>query len=78
MNRNQQEPIGFTVSGIIDLAGGAGVVARACGVTIQSVRKWTRRIPAIHARTVAIRAGLPLEIVRPDMVQSGHELAVKD
>lgn len=78
MKRSSQEPIGFTVSGIIGLAGGAGVVARACGVTIQSVNKWTKRIPAIHARTVAVRAGLPLEIVRPDMVQSGHEIALKD
>lgn len=75
MNRHHQEPLGFTVTGIVNLAGGAGVVARACGVTVQSVVKWSRRIPADHARTVAILAGLPLEIVRPDMVQNGHAIA---
>jgi len=75
MKRNPEEPIGFTVSGIIGMAGGSGEVARACGVSVQSVNKWKKRVPAMHARTVAIMAGLPLEIVRPDMVQGGHELA---
>ncbi|CAB4122639.1 hypothetical protein UFOVP33_31 [uncultured Caudovirales phage] len=72
MRKKNQEPFGFTVSGIIGLAGGAGEVARACGISVQSVAKWSRRVPSIHARTVAVRAGLPLEIVRPDMVQSTY------
>lgn len=72
MSKDNQEPLGFTVSGIIGMAGGAGAVARACGISVQSVAKWTKRVPASHARTVAVRAGLPLEIVRPDMVQAAY------
>lgn len=67
---NKKSPIGYTVAGIIGLAGGSGAVARRCEVTIQSVTKW-RYIPGKHAHTVAIMAGLPLEIVRPDHVQQG-------
>lgn len=66
-------PIGYTVEGVLALAGGRGAVALGCKVSIQSVAKWDRRIPGPHARTVAIMAGLPLEIVRPDMVQSRCE-----
>lgn len=62
-------PVGFTVEGVLGLAGGRGAVARECGVSVQTVAKWGRRIPAAHARTVAILAGLPLAVVRPDMVQ---------
>lgn len=69
------EPIGYTVEGILALAGGRGAVAKKLGLPIQSVAKWARRIPDRHARTVAIMAGLPLEIVRPDMVQRGHNEA---
>lgn len=61
-------PVGFTTIGIINLAGGVGAVGKACGVTVQSVVKW-KYIPGKHARTVAILAGMPLAIVRPDMVQ---------
>ena len=73
MSKNQthkpDEPIGYTVEGVLGLAGGRGAVARKCGVSVQTVAKWDRRIPASHARTVAIMAGLPLAVVRPDMVQ---------
>jgi len=69
-------PLGFTVNGVIAMAGGHGVIANALGVSVQSVTGWTRRIPQKHARLVAILAGLPLEIVRPDMVLSGHEEAL--
>ena len=69
------EPIGYTVEGILAMAGGRGAVATKLGISVQSVVKWDRRIPDRHARTVAIMAGLPLEIVRPDMVQKGHEQA---
>lgn len=62
-------PIGFTVEGVLGLAGGRGTVARECQLSIQTVSKWDRRIPAAHARKVAILAGLPLAVVRPDMVQ---------
>jgi hypothetical protein len=68
--KDMESPIGYTVEGIIGVAGGKAAVAKACGVSIQSVAKWGRRVPAKHARTVAILAGLPLEIVRPDMVRS--------
>lgn len=68
-------PVGFTVAGVLALAGGAGAVAKRCDVSIQTVTKWGRRIPDRHARTVAIMAGLPLEIVRPDLVRSGHKEA---
>lgn len=77
MKHIHQAPIGFTVEGVIALAGGRKVVADATGVSVQSIGKWTTRIPAIHARTVAILAGLPLEIVRPDMVRAGHEVVTK-
>ncbi len=73
MSKNQSlkpdAPVGFTVEGVLGLAGGRGAVARECGVSVQTVAKWGRRIPAAHARTVAILAGLPLAVVRPDMVQ---------
>jgi hypothetical protein len=71
------KPIGWTVPGILALAGGVPAVARACGVSVQSVSKWGRRVPDRHAQRVAVLAGLPLEIVRPDLVRSGHELAVR-
>jgi len=67
--KRSDEPIGFTVQGVLGLAGGRGAVAAACGVSVQTVAKWDRRIPAQHARTVAILAGLPISIVRPDMVR---------
>jgi len=81
MTKNQSvardAPLGFSVAGIIAKAGGCGAVAKRCGITVQAVASWTRRIPGEHAQTVAIMAGLPLEIVRPDLVQSGHEQAVR-
>jgi hypothetical protein len=63
-----KSPVGYSVEGVIGLAGGHGAVARKCEVTPQSVAKW-RYIPMKHARTVAIMAGLPIGIVRPDMVR---------
>ncbi len=69
------EPIGFTVEGILNAAGGRSAVAKGLNISIQSVAKWGRRIPDAHAQQVAIMAGLPLEIVRPDMVRAGHDLA---
>lgn len=69
------EPLGYTVEGILGLAGGAGVVAQRLGLTVQAVDKWGRRIPRRHAQTIAVMAGLPLEIVRPDMVRTGHKQA---
>ena len=79
MPKNQSvssdSPVGFTVAGVIALAGGGGAVAKKCNVSIQTVTKWGRRIPDRHAQTVAVMAGLPLEIVRPDLVQSGHKQA---
>lgn len=73
----EDKPIGFTVPGILAMAGGAAAVAQACGVTLQSVTKWSRRVPDRHAQKVAVMAGLPLEIVRPDLVRSGHEQAAR-
>lgn len=68
--KQQQDkgPVGFSVSGVISLAGGPSAVAAKLGVTIQSIAKW-RYIPSRHARDVAIMAGLPIEIVRPDCVR---------
>lgn len=73
---NDKSPLGYTVNGIIGMAGGSTAVSKEVGVSVQSIRKW-RYIPEWHARTVAIMAGLPLEIVRPDMVQRGHALALQ-
>lgn len=61
-------PMGYSVEGILALAGGAPAVAAKLGLTVQTVVKWDRRIPGAHAQTVAIMAGLPIEIVRPDFV----------
>ena len=76
MNK-QQEPIGFSVEGIVAMAGGTGKVAQARGLAVQSVSQWCERncIPRRHARELAIMAGLPLELVRPDMVRTGHDQA---
>lgn len=74
--RLNDEPIGFTVEGVLNYAGGRAAVAKACKVSIQTVAKWHRRIPDAHAQRVAVLAGLPLEIVRPDMVQNGHDKAI--
>lgn len=65
----KDEPIGYSVEGVLQLAGGRGAVAKKLGLTLQTVDKWERRIPGKHAREVAIMAGLPIEIVRPDFVQ---------
>ncbi len=75
--RKPDEPYGYTVEGVLALAGGRGAVAKSLGVSVQTVSKWDRRIPDRHARQVAILAGLPLEIVRPDLVHSGHAEAQK-
>ena len=63
------EPIGYTGEGVLARAGGRGEGARRLGGSVQSVAKWGRRIPGPHARSVAIMAGLPLAIVRPDLVR---------
>lgn len=73
----KDSPLGYTVEGVLGLAGGCGVVARARGLSVQTVAKWENRIPRAHAREVAIMAGLPLELVRPDMVQNGHAQALE-
>lgn len=75
--KRHDEPLGYTVAGILAKAGGRAAVARLCGVSIQSVGKWGKRIPDKHAHAIAVAAGLPLEIVRPDLVAAGHEIAVK-
>ena len=69
LNTRGDSPVGFTVEGVLGLAGGKARVARQCGVTVQTVAQWGARIPAHHAREVAILAGLPLAVVRPDMVR---------
>jgi hypothetical protein len=71
----KKSPIGFTTKGIIGMAGGTGEVARLCEVPIQSVAKW-KYIPSWHAQKIAVKTGLPLEIIRPDMVQNGHDKAI--
>lgn len=72
------EPIGFTVDGIIAKAGGVSAVAKELGLSFQTVSLWNRRIPAKHAFKVAIMAGFPIEIVRPDLVKKGHCLAINN
>lgn len=69
VNKEVDAPVGYTVEGILAMAGGRGFVAQRLGLSVQTVSKWERRIPGPHARAVAILAGLPLEIVRPDLVR---------
>lgn len=71
MKKQSKLPVGYTTLGVIEKAGGAAKVARLCGVTVQAVGRW-RYIPGPHAEKVAIAAGLPLAIVRPDHVQAAH------
>lgn len=68
IKKRTDEPLGLTVEGVLAMAGGRAVVSKKLGLSIQTVAKWSRRIPAQHARPIAIMAGLPLEIVRPDLV----------
>lgn len=49
-------------------------LGKALGVSVQSVAKWDRRIPSQHAQGGGT-GGLAVEIVRPDMVQRGHNEA---
>lgn len=70
------EPYGYTVEGVLGMAGGKNAVAKSLGLHVQTVAKWGRRIPAKHAHRVAVLAGLPIEIVRPDMCRSGHAEAL--
>lgn len=71
MHKSSKFPVGYTTSGVVQTAGGNGVVARALNLPVQSVAKW-KYIPGRHARQVAIMAGLPLAVVRPDMVQQAE------
>jgi hypothetical protein len=66
--RRACEPLGFTTRGVVEMAGGAAVVACKLDLTVQAVAKWTR-IPGKYAREISIMAGLPLALVRPDLVQ---------
>jgi hypothetical protein len=61
-------PIGYTVRGIIERAGGPAKLATELKISYQSVYNW-KTIPSKHATKIAILAGLPLKIVRPSMVQ---------
>ena len=75
-------PLGYSVQGIVELAGGAANVSRlltenGMQITLQGVTRWASRIPREYAQAVAIFAGLPLEIVRPDMVRAGHAEALE-
>lgn len=47
---------------LIHLAGGDEKLAKACGVSVDALRKWReiRRIPPKHWSTVAKMAGVPL------------------
>lgn len=67
VKRDPRLPIGYTVAGVVAKAGGAPAVSRDIGVSTQSIHKW-RKIPNRHANRVAILAGLPLAVVRPDLV----------
>ncbi len=67
--RAASAPIGYTVAGVVAMAGGCAAVAKSLGITVQTVAQWDYRIPDQLARQLAIMAGLPLAVVRPDHVQ---------
>lgn len=67
MPKAQKTPVGLSVRGVVVKAGGPETVARALGLTHQSVRNW-KTVPAKHAEMVANMAKLPLSIVRPELV----------
>jgi hypothetical protein len=69
--KSHKLPVGFSVSGVVGMAGGCSAVARELGVSPQAVSKW-KYIPSKHARKVAIMAGLPIAVVRPDFVDTGR------
>lgn len=66
IKRRDRQPVGFTVQGVVAAAGGPAALARELEITAQSVHNWTK-IPTRHARRVAVLAGLPLAVVRPDL-----------
>ncbi|RQS39801.1 Cro/CI family transcriptional regulator [Burkholderia sp. Bp8990] len=63
-----RKPIGYSVRGVVTKAGGAVKVAETLGLSHQAVRQWGDVIPSRHAEIVAGLAGLPLGVVRPDLV----------
>lgn len=67
MKISRKLPNGYTVPGVIALAGGASAVGRECGVDPQSVVKWTK-IPDRHIRIVSTMSGLGIEVIRPDII----------
>lgn len=66
--KKSRQPIGYTVQGVVAKAGGVPFLSKDLGVTSQTIHKW-RQIPSWHAQRVAVLAGLPLAVVRPDLVQ---------
>ena len=54
------------INKIVEKAGGARVVAERLGLTTQAVYKW-KKVPAIHAKTVAKMAKLKPVDVRGDV-----------
>lgn len=66
--KKSRQPVGFTVQGVIAKAGGVPLLSKDLGVTSQTIHKW-KQIPSWHAERVAVLSGLPLAVVRPDLVQ---------
>jgi hypothetical protein len=66
MSKPQKTPVGYSVRGVVVKAGGPQAVAAARNISEQSVRLW-KTIPAKHAEVVAVMAGLPLSVVRPEL-----------
>jgi hypothetical protein len=64
--RDASSPAGMTITGVVELAGGVGAVAAACGVSRSAVSQWVR-VPKQHIRTVRDLSGLPLSVLRPDL-----------
>lgn len=67
-DKRPDAPISYSVQAIVAMAGGPRKVAERFGLVQQTVNAWSIRIPGIYAREVAIMAGLPIELVRPDFV----------
>jgi hypothetical protein len=64
----KSSPVGYTIKYVVNKAGGAKVLSEMLGITKQAVYRW-KAVPVDHAELVSRLSGLPLAIVRPDLVE---------
>lgn len=58
-----------TKSLVVEMLGGVGAVAKACGVTHGAVSQWEEEIPPRHI-TALVKAGIALSIFYPEITHA--------